>query len=345
MLDTLKTECPECEAIDRRDFVRYISIGAGALATTGTTLLTPRSSRADTDETGPKPRLVKNPAEDLVKELYSAMTAEQKTAVCRPFDDNARLSVAPNRALDKTIGTVFSKTQQELIERIVKAISSGPEGWNQITRAGTWDASKTFGNTGANIFGDPLKGKFAFLFTGHHLTVRCDGDSTDSTAFGGPIYYGHTPNGYSDKNVFYYQTQEAMKAFDALDEKQREKALVKKGNPGEGPNSVKLKGEKTAKPGIAYSELTSDQRELLTRVMRTLLSPFRAEDADEVMKIIKDTGGMEKIHLAFYSDAYENEKTTERQPWSFWRLEGPGFVWNFRVLPHVHTYVNISAKA
>ena len=30
--------------------------------------------------------------------------------------------------------------------------------------------------------------------------------------------------------------------------------------------------------------------------------------------------------------------------WHFWRLEGPGFVWNYRVLPHVHCYVNISSK-
>jgi hypothetical protein len=30
--------------------------------------------------------------------------------------------------------------------------------------------------------------------------------------------------------------------------------------------------------------------------------------------------------------------------WHFWRLEGPGFVWNYRVLPHVHTYVNISSR-
>ena len=35
---------------------------------------------------------------------------------------------------------------------------------------------------------------------------------------------------------------------------------------------------------------------------------------------------------------YEGAKTTEKQPWSFWRIEGPGFIWNFRVLPHVHTY-------
>ena len=70
--------------------------------------------------------------------------------------------------------------------------------------------------------------------------------------------------------------------------------------------------------------------------MRTVLSPYRKQDADEVMEIIKTNGGLEKIHLAFYQDARMNDK----ERWHFWRLEGPGFVWNFRVLPHVHTYVN-----
>ena len=59
---------------------------------------------------------------------------------------------------------------------------------------------------------------------------------------------------------------------------------------------------------------------------------------------IKKNGGMEKIKLAFYAENYEGSKTSKEQPWSFWRLEGPGFVWNYRVLPHVHTYVNISSK-
>jgi hypothetical protein len=34
----------------------------------------------------------------------------------------------------------------------------------------------------------------------------------------------------------------------------------------------------------------------------------------------------------------------DQERWHFWRLEGPGFVWNYRVLPHVHCYVNISSK-
>ena len=29
------------------------------------------------------------------------------------------------------------------------------------------------------------------------------------------------------------------------------------------------------------------------------------------------------------------------KPHWYWRLEGPGFVWNYRVLPHVHCFVNV----
>ncbi len=339
MNDTSLTSCPECTAVDRRDFVRTLTLGGAALATTGT-LLTPTLSRA---ERGPMPRVVNTVAEELVKELFAGLDATQKKAVVKPWESPARKSVNPNKALDKTIGTVYTKPQIELIERIAKAISSDDKGWHQISRAGTWDASKTFDNCGADIFGDPSKGKFAFLFTGHHLTIRCDGDSEEGAAFGGPIYYGHTPNGYAPQNVFSYQTKVVAKAFDALDDKQRTKALINVGNPGEGAKSVVLK-KSGPRPGIALGDLTKDQQELVEQVMTAILSPYRQQDGQEVVAIIKQMGGMEKVHLAFYVEEHEGAKTDSKQPWSFWRLEGPGFVWNYRVLPHVHTYVNISSK-
>ena len=86
------------------------------------------------------PRVVNTVAEDLVKELYAGLTDEQKKAVVKPWDHPARKSVNPNRAFDKKIGAVYTKPQQELVERIVKAIASDDKGWHQITRAGTWDA-------------------------------------------------------------------------------------------------------------------------------------------------------------------------------------------------------------
>src|SRR4051794_4705422 len=109
MSEQIKPQCPECN-VDRRDFVRLL--GAGALAVAAGAAL-PRRLRARDD----KP----HPAEELVKELFAGMTADQKKMVCRSFDDRARLSVNPNRALDKTIGAVYTKPQQELLTKIVKA--------------------------------------------------------------------------------------------------------------------------------------------------------------------------------------------------------------------------------
>ncbi|MFM7150148.1 MAG: DUF3500 domain-containing protein, partial [Gemmataceae bacterium] len=239
------------------------------------------------------------------------------------------------------IGEVFSKGQQELVERIIKAMSSGEEGYRQISRNGTWDASHSFDRCGALIFGDPSPGKkFAFVFSGHHLTLRCDGDSEQGPAFGGPIYYGHSPHGYSRGNIFNYQTRSVLKFFKSLSDKQRTLAVVARGNPGEMDDSVRFRGNREDRPGLPFEDLTKDQRDLVEQVMRVILSPYRKEDADEVMTIIKANGGMQKIKLAFYPDGSMNDQ----EPWHFWRLEGPGFVWNYRVLPHVHTYVNISSK-
>lgn len=333
-----QTECPECRDLDRRDFVKTLAVGAVALGAGGVA-----TTAAYGSEKGPMPRVVNLQAEELVRELFSTLNDAQKKQVVRPWNHKDRRSVNPNKALDKTIDAVYTKSQSELIERIVRAIGAGEQGWHQISRAGTWDASKTFGQCGADIFGDPSTGKFAFLFTGHHLTIRCDGDSEEGAAFGGPIYYGHTPFGYNDRNVFYYQTKEVSKVFEALDAKQREIALIQKGTPGEGAGSIRL-NKNTPRPGIAYADLSKDQQTLVESVMKTILSPFRQQDGQEVVSIIKTMGGMEKVHLAFYSEEYEDTKTTAKNPWSFWRLEGPGFVWNYRILPHVHTFVNISSK-
>jgi hypothetical protein len=332
--------CPECDGLDRRGFIRTLALGGAALTTGSTSVLFAGGPDA---QRKPVPRVANPVAEDLVKELFAGLTDDQKKAVVKPWDSPARKSVNPNRALGKTIGAVYTQKQQELVKRIVRAIASDEKGWHQISRGGTWDGTRSFDRMGADIFGDPSTGKFAFLCTGHHLTIRCDGDSEEGAAFGGPIYYGHSPNGYNPKNVFSYQTRQVLKAYRALDEKQRKQATVAMGNPGEGARSIRLKKDGQL-PGIAYAELTHDQQELFAEVMKSVLSPFRQQDGGEVVAIIKAMGGMQKVHMAFYSEDYENAHTSEEQPWSFWRLEGPGLVWNFRVLPHVHTFVNIASN-
>jgi len=350
MAEQQNRDCPECNGLiefpevanDRRDFLRVAGGTAAVLGLGGMTV--PALARADS----PKETPVKTPmpAEALIKELFSGMTEEQRKQSAKEYDHTqagkglSRKIMDPNKFLFQPMSKVYTKAQVELLERIVKAMSSGDEGFRRISRGGRWDASGAFTNCGADFFGDPTSGKWAFVFSGHHLTLRCDGDSEEGAAFGGPIYYGHSPDGYSRANIFYYQTQSVMEVFTSLNEKQRKAAVVVKGNPGEHAPSVRLRGKDAPRPGMPISDLTRDQQALVSKVMREILSPFRKEDADEVMAIVEKTGGMEKIQLAFYPEG----RTDEKEPWSFWRLEGPGFVWNYRVLPHVHTYVNISTK-
>ncbi len=345
MSENTKPLCPECdapeEALDRRHFIRVLGEQtAGVVALGAVAATAPHLSAADKPTVTAPAKKPAKPAEALVKELSAGLSADQKKAVVYAWEDKRRLGMynGPFGA-NSTIGKIYTKAQQELIDRIVRAIASDEDGYRQLSRNGTWDGSGALQNCGAYLFGDPSQGKYAWLFAGHHLTVRCDGDSEEGAAFGGPMYYGHSPNGYSDRNIFYYQTKAVLSVFDALSEKQRKVAVVT-GTPGEHAPSVRFRPAKERKPGISSGELNKDQRALVETVMRTILSPYRKQDADEVMEIVKTNGGLEKIHLAFYQDARMNDK----QRWHFWRLEGPGFVWNFRVLPHVHTYVNISSN-
>ena len=310
--------------LSRRGFLRTAGAGAAALAMSR--IVGAQSAKAP-DRT----------AEALIRELYEGLPQDQRSAVILPIDAPERMKYF-NAALGKKIGEAYTKPQQELLTRILRALSSGEDGWRQFSRGGTWDASKAFENCGATLFGD-VRGKFTWVFSGHHLTLRCDGDTEEGAAFGGPLYYGHSPNGYSDRNLFSYQTKSALAVFESLGKNEREQVVVLE-DPAEGLESVKFRCTCDPAPGLPFYQLSKESQGLIRKVLADLLSPFRKEDTDEAMQVIGKTGGLEALNLMFYRQ--KDAKASE--PWSFWRLEGPGFVWNFRVLPHVHTYVNISSK-
>ena len=127
------------------------------------------------------------------------------------------------------------------------------------------------------VFGDPGAGKFQFELTGRHLTLRADGDSVDKAAFGGPIVYGHGEEDDLSQNLFHYQTQKANEVFHALDPKQAKQALVENA-PNEA--AVLLQGQGGEFPGIALSQLSGDQKELVESTLKVLLAPYREEDVD-----------------------------------------------------------------
>ena len=321
--------CPDCEGpLTRREFVR--TVGGVALAAGAAPLFAvPRSASA-----APTP---KSAAETAVKRFYETLSDSQKKTICFPFEHELRHRISANwHVTEPQIGADFYTVEQRaLIDEILRGVTS-EDGYERLLQQMEYD------DGGVNfysvaVFGEPGTGKFQWLMTGRHLTMRADGDSAENVAFGGPIVYGH---GEEDpkENLFHYQTKKANEVFGALDPKQRERALIANA-PKE--SEVPLQGETGRFPGLPVGELSSDQKELVESVVKIILAPYRKEDVDEALAVLKSGGGFDKLRLAFYKQGDLNDD----QVWDIWRVEGPTFVWHFRGAPHVHTYVNIGRKA
>jgi hypothetical protein len=89
------------------------------------------------------------------------------------------------------------------------------------------------------------------------------------------------------------------------------------------------------------TELSSDQKEHLQKVVQLLIEPYRQSDRDEAIACLKAQGGLDACSLAFFKEGDIGNDGV----WDIWRLEGPSFVWHFRGSPHVHVWVNIADSA
>jgi hypothetical protein len=323
-----KVECSDCrDGFSRRDFVKFAAGSALAVAAAPMVNVAGFGRRAFA---APTPS---SAAETSVKRFYDSLNETQRQKICFAFDNPLRQKINANwQITDAEIDSDFyTLEQRENIKQIFKGVTS-EEGYERFLKQMEYDAGG-FGAYSVAVFGEPGTGKFQWELTGRHLTIRADGDSVDKAAFGGPIVYGH---GEEDPahNIFHYQTKAANEVFHALDEKQRAVSLLAAA-PNE--SAVALQGDKGAFPGVAVGDLSSDQKDLVEKVVKVILAPYRSEDVDEALAILKAGGGFDKLHMAFY----KQEDLNSDQVWDIWRVEGPSFVWHFRGAPHVHTYVNI----
>jgi hypothetical protein len=279
----------------------------------------------------------------LVATFYQTLTPEQKQLICFPFGHELQSKVDNNWFITPArIGKSFTPDQQAMIEEIFKGLHN-PDFVSKVMQHMQEDA-KSFGNYSVALFGEPGTGKFEFVLTGRHCTARCDGDSVEGAAFGGPIFYGHQAGPDAAEkpdhpgNVYWFQAKRANEVFAALDGKQRKMALLGDPRPEQKTQTVALR-PKGQLDGLPVSEMTKDQRKLVEQVLADLLHPFRKKDVDEAMKYIRKNGGVEALSMAFY----QNLDLGVDKVWDVWQLESPSMVWYFRGHPHVHTWVNIKA--
>lgn len=286
-------------------------------------------------------------SESLAAMLHASLTPAQREAICFPWDYahptfgllRTRVGANWNATAPEVASDFYTADQQELVRAIFDRLIE-PE-WHARFDTQMEDDCGGFGHGHSiALIGEPGSGQFQFLMTGRHMTLRCDGDSADHVAFGGPIFYGHDAGGGDEEkdhpgNVFWPQALAANRVFEMLDGRQRGEALVAR-LPAE--NAVGFRGRREPIPGIPVSGLSPDQREELEQVLAILLEPYRTTDREEVRGCLDRQGGLDDCRLAFYSTG----DIGADKVWDNWRLEGPAFVWHFRGAPHVHVWVNVA---
>jgi len=285
-------------------------------------------------------------AESVVGQLYASLSETQKQAICFDWDHIdaerglLRTFVANNWNITEPEinGDFYGDEQRNLIRQVFESIIH-PD-WHERYDRQLEDDAGGFGNEQSiAIFGKPGDGKFELVMTGRHMTLRCDGNSADHVALGGPVFYGHAPEFHEGPshtdNVFWHQAVKANKLYAMLSGRQQQDALVPK-TPRE--EAVGFRGTSGDFTGLPVTDMSSDQKEHLQQVLGTLTEMYRASDQDEVMQCLKAQGGLDACHLSFFSD----NDIGDDGVWDNWRLEGPSFVWHYRGAPHVHVWVNIA---
>lgn len=329
--------CPDCDGSDkftRREFIKTAGATAAVMSATPLWAQAKNTASASTPES-------------TVKVLYDSFSPQQREKVCFAWDHSdkrglLRTHVSANwHVTDAEINSDFyTADQRAMIRDIFEGIIQ-PDWHKRIDQQLEDDAGGFGEDQNIAIFGRPGEGKFELVMTGRHMTLRCDGNSADHVAFGGPIFYGHAADGFNEGpthpgNVFWHQALAANKVFEMLDGRQRELALVDRLPP---ENAVGFRNADAKYPGLRISEMSSDQKELAQQVLAKLIEPYRQSDRDEALAALKQQGGLDRCSLAFYrAGDIGGDKV-----WDCWRLEGPAFVWHYRGAPHVHVWANVAS--
>ena len=337
----MRSNCvPECcGPVERREFLKSSLLGGIGLA--ASVAVPPSLVPGDLLAEANKPLTTVTSSETLVATLYKSLTDVQRKAVAFEFNHPLRSKVDNNwHITPQKIKEFFTPDQQAMIREIFQGVHN-PEYLDKVM-AHMEEDDGGLGNYSIALFGEPSTQKFEFVLTGRHCTMRCDGDSVEGAAFGGPIFYGHASQRFDEKpdhpgNVYWFQAKRANEVFQALDGKQRQMALLGEPRAEQATQTVEFK--KSGQLGLPISEMSADQKQLVDKVLADLLLPFRKRDADEAMRYIRKDGKLDELTLSFY----KNLDIGSDGVWDVWQLESPNMVWYFRGSPHVHVWVNIRA--
>jgi len=285
--------------------------------------------------------------DSMPMQLYKSLSDEQRQKICLPRDHERRQYISNWWYIhpEHRIPTTFNTDQQELIQSIFDSFHT-PEhqaAVNNQVKVDQYGQDKNAPSVG--FFGTPGDKDFEFIFTGHHVTRRCNAHSDKGHGFGGaPIFYGHFPKDFNETkdhpgNAYWYQGKIFNEFVQALDGRQQKQALASTDPRSEKPTTVITK-KKTGFPGLCCAELSQDQKQLLIKTMGKMMAMFREGDVAATLDTITQKKMVDQLHVSYYDGKYD---IGSDRVWDTWQIEGPEMVWYFRGQPHIHSYFHLKA--
>jgi hypothetical protein len=328
--------------LSRRNWIRSVSAGSIGLWTA-----------AQSANVFGMPGNVASNSDSLAMQLYKSLSDEQREKVCLPIDDPRRKYVSNWWYIhpENRIPTTFDVNQQELIKKIFDSMHSVDHqaAVNEQVLIDQYGEVKNA--PAAGFFGTPDNDDFEFIFTGHHVTRRCNAHSDKGLGFGGnPVFYGHYPHPVTNMrenfneakehpgNPYWYQGKLFNRFVSALDGKQQELGLVAHEPRSENPEAVIKRG--TEVRGLDCANLSGDQKKLFIETMRGMLAMFRQDDVEATIATIENRNLIDTLHVSWFAGRYD---IGADQVWDTWQIEGPDMVWYFRGFPHIHCYFHLNA--
>ena len=295
----------------------------------------------------------KNNSDSLAMQLYKSLSDSQKEKVCLPANHPKRQYINNWWYIhpEHRIPTTFTPDQQELIRKIFDSLHSSEhqDAVNNQVLIDKYGEEKNAPSAG--FFGTPADKNFEFIFTGHHVTRRCNAHSHKGQGFGGaPIFYGHYPHPAKNSrenfqetkdhpgNPYWYQGKIFNRFVQSLDGRQQAMGLIEGEPRSEKPDSVIQIA--TEKHGLRTSELSKDQKKFLIETMRAMMAMFRQDDVNATIETIRKKNIVDELTVSWFSGKYD---IGSDKVWDTWQIEGPNMIWYFRGEPHIHCYFHLKA--
>jgi hypothetical protein len=181
------------------------------------------------------------------------------------------------------------------------------------------------------FFGEPSeKGRFAFRFAQHHLTLIHAEFGKDKPDEFGPILLGGNPV----KDLWDEEEKILLEMIAALSDEDA-KAIKGKGNSGS--------GAAVAKDAVKIGDLSKKPRELATKLVQKRLEVFSPDRRKIMEEMIKKEGGVEALRIAVWGNASKSHRDGGNYSWKIG--SGPVLIdWQTVGKDHIHMTLRARSK-